>query len=71
LQNSSELIRRPFFLDVSVAAVVFVVSPVQPPRRNSALRWGCRSCSGALGNLTDRVVRTSVIHRLRADGLPR
>jgi len=63
LQNASELIRRPFFLCVSVAAVVFIVSlysRLLPGQR--ALKWGLPLVlGGALGNLTDRVVRTSVV----------
>jgi signal peptidase II len=63
LQNASELVRRPFFLCVSVAAVVFIVSlysRLMPGQR--ALKWGLPLVlGGALGNLTDRVVRTSVV----------
>jgi signal peptidase II len=63
LQNASELVRRPFFLGVSVAAVVFIVSlysRLLPGQR--ALKWGLPLVlGGALGNLTDRVVRTSVV----------
>lgn len=63
LQNASELIRRPFFLCVSVAAVVFIVSlysRLAPGQR--ALKWGLPLVlGGALGNLTDRVIRTSVV----------
>lgn len=63
LQNASELIRRPFFLCVSAAAVVFIVSlysRLAPGQR--ALKWGLPLVlGGALGNLTDRVVRTSVV----------
>jgi signal peptidase II len=63
LQNASEVIRRPFFLGVSFAAVVFIVSlysRLLPGQR--ALKWGLPLVlGGALGNLTDRVVRTSVV----------
>ena len=63
LQNASEFVRRPFFLCVSVAAVVFIVSlysRLLPGQR--ALKWGLPLVlGGALGNLTDRVVRTSVV----------
>jgi signal peptidase II len=63
LQNASEFIRRPFFLCVSAAAVVFIVSlysRLAPGQR--ALKWGLPLVlGGALGNLTDRVIRTSVV----------
>jgi len=63
LQDASEVIRRPFFLLVSVAAVVFIVSlysRLHPSQR--ALTWGLPLVlGGALGNLTDRIVRNSVI----------
>jgi signal peptidase II len=63
LQNASEALRRPFFLGVSVAAVVFIVSlysRLAPGQR--ALKWGLPLVlGGALGNLADRVVRTSVV----------
>jgi signal peptidase II len=75
LQNESEFIRRPFFLFVSVAAVVFIVSlysRLAPGQR--ALKWGLPLVlGGALGNLTDRVVRTSVVDFIdyRADWITR
>lgn len=75
LQNASEAIRRPFFLGVSVAAAVFIVSlydKLQPGQR--ALRWGLPLVlGGALGNLTDRIVRSSVIDFIdyRADWVTR
>jgi signal peptidase II len=63
LQNASEMVRRPFFLCVSLAAIVFIVSlysRLAPGQR--ALKWGLPLVlGGALGNLTDRVVRTSVV----------
>ena len=74
-QNASELIRRPFFLVVSLAAVVFIVSlysRLMPGQR--ALKWGLPLVlGGALGNLTDRVVRTSVVDFIdyRADWITR
>ncbi|HVU05423.1 MAG TPA: signal peptidase II [Polyangiaceae bacterium] len=75
LQNESEVIRRPFFLCVSIAAVVFIVSlysRLAPGQR--ALKWGLPLVlGGALGNLTDRVVRTSVVDFIdyRADWITR
>ncbi len=63
LQDASEVVRRPFFLMVSVAAIVFIVSlyhRLHPSQR--ALTWGLPLVlGGALGNLTDRIVRNSVI----------
>jgi len=63
LQNSSEYVRRPFFLIVSLAAVVFIVSlygRLVPGQR--ALKWGLPLVlGGALGNLSDRIIRTSVV----------
>lgn len=63
LQNASEMIRRPFFLLVSIAAILFIVSlysRLVPGQR--ALKWGLPLVlGGALGNLTDRIVRTSVV----------
>ncbi|MBN2196386.1 MAG: signal peptidase II [Polyangiaceae bacterium] len=63
LQDASEAVRRPFFLLVSIAAIVFIVSlynRLHPAQR--ALTWGLPLVlGGALGNLTDRIVRNSVI----------
>jgi signal peptidase II len=63
LQNASEAIRRPFFLAVSLLAIAFIVSlygRLAPGQR--ALKWGLPLVlGGALGNLSDRVTRSSVI----------
>ena len=63
LQDSSETLRRPFFLLVSVLAIAFIVSlyaRITPGQR--ALKWGLPLVlGGALGNLQDRIVRSSVI----------
>ncbi len=63
LQNADEMVRRPFFLAVSGAAVAFIVSlysQLQPRQR--ALRVGLPLVlGGALGNLADRVTRGSVV----------
>ena len=63
LQNASEAIRRPFFLAVSVLAIAFIVSlygRLAPGQR--ALKWGLPLVlGGALGNLSDRITRSSVI----------
>jgi signal peptidase II len=57
LQNETEALRRPFFLIVSVAAIVFIVSlyrKLTPEQR--ALKWGLPLVlGGALGNLVDRI----------------
>lgn len=63
LQDSSEFVRLPFFLAVSVLAVLFIVSLYGKlgPSQN-ALRWGLPLVlGGALGNLSDRITRSSVI----------
>jgi len=63
LQDANEAIRRPFFFAVSVLAVLFIVSlyaKLQPGQR--ALKWGLPLVlGGALGNLSDRITRSSVI----------
>jgi signal peptidase II len=63
LQNASESVRRPFFLVVSVLAIAFIVSlygRLVPGQR--ALTWGLPLVlGGALGNLSDRITRSSVI----------
>src|SRR5580658_5606697 len=57
LQATSENVRRPFFLLVSVAAIAFIVTlyrRLQPKQR--ALRWGLPLVlGGALGNVLDRI----------------
>ncbi len=63
LQDASETVRRPFFLLVSVLAIAFIVSlysRLTPGQQ--ALKWGLPLVlGGALGNLQDRIVRSSVI----------
>ena len=63
LQDASEVIRKPFFLGVSVAAILFIVSlygRLTPGQR--ALKWGLPLVlGGALGNLSDRITRSQVI----------
>jgi signal peptidase II len=57
LQSTSENVRRPFFLLVSVAAIVFIMTlyrRLQP--RQHALMWGLPLVlGGALGNVFDRI----------------
>lgn len=63
LQDSSEMVRLPFFLAVSVLAILFIVSlygKLVPGQ--VALKWGLPLVlGGALGNLSDRITRSSVI----------
>ncbi len=63
LQNSSEVVRRPFFLLVSGLAIAFIVSLYgRLVSGQRALKWGLPLVlGGALGNLSDRIVRSSVI----------
>ncbi len=57
LQNHPEKIRKPFFVVVSVLAIVFIVSLYRRLHPNQrALRWGLPLVlGGALGNLADRI----------------
>ncbi len=57
LQRVDESVRRPFFLAVSVAAIVFIVSLYRKLRRGqTVLKWGLPLVlGGALGNLVDRI----------------
>jgi signal peptidase II len=62
-QHHSEYIRRPFFLMVSLLAIAFIINlygRLTPQQR--ALKWGLPLVlGGALGNLSDRIVRSNVI----------
>ncbi|WP_433937121.1 signal peptidase II [Sorangium cellulosum] len=57
LGDESEAIRRPFFLLISLAAIVFIVSLYRKLHPSQiALKWGLPLVlGGALGNLVDRV----------------
>lgn len=57
LQGTSENVRRPFFLLVSVAAIAFIMTLYRRLQaRQRALRWGLPLVlGGALGNVFDRV----------------
>lgn len=63
LSTTSEAIRKPFFLIVSAAAVIFIISlysRLHPSQK--ALKWGLPLVlGGALGNLSDRITRSQVI----------
>jgi len=57
LQAQNESIRRPFFLLVSLVAIVFIVTLYNKARpKQHALKWGLPLVlGGALGNVFDRV----------------
>jgi signal peptidase II len=57
LQSTSENVRRPFFLLVSVAAIAFIMTLYRRLRSGqTALRWGLPLVlGGALGNVFDRI----------------
>lgn len=63
LQNAHEAIRKPFFLGMSIGAVLFIVAiygRLHPSQK--ALKWGLPLVlGGALGNLSDRITRSQVI----------
>lgn len=63
LQNETEALRRPFFLIVSMIAIVFIVSLYRKlAPGQTALKWGLPLVlSGALGNLADRIFYGYVI----------
>lgn len=63
LRGLPENLRRPFFLFVSSAAIVFIISVYQRLHRDQwAMRWGLPlALGGAIGNLVDRVRYGSVI----------
>jgi len=63
LQSTSENVRRPFFLLVSVAAIAFIMTLYRRllPRQH-ALKWGLPLVlGGALGNVLDRIRYGQVI----------
>jgi signal peptidase II len=57
LQDEPEAIRRPFFLGISVLAIIFIVSLYRKlTQQQLALRWGLPLVlGGALGNLVNRI----------------
>jgi len=63
LAGATDMIRRPFFLVVSLIAIGFIVSLYRKVQNGQwALRWGLPLVlGGALGNLSDRVARVGVV----------
>jgi signal peptidase II len=57
LRGLPDSLRRPFFLVVSAAAIVFIISIYQRVYRDqTAMRWGLPlALGGAMGNLADRI----------------
>lgn len=63
LRSMPDTVRRPFFLFISAAAIVFIVSVYRRVHRNqTAMKWGLPlALGGAVGNLVDRIRLGSVI----------
>lgn len=63
LQEEPESIRRPFFLGISVLAIVFIVSLYRKlTPQQTALKWGLPLVlGGALGNLVNRIQYNYVV----------
>ena len=63
LRGLPEVLRRPFFLFISAAAIVFIISVYRRVRADQkALKWGLPlALGGAIGNLVDRIRYGSVI----------
>jgi signal peptidase II len=57
LRSLPDSLRRPFFLVVSAAAIVFIVSIYQRVYKDqTAMKWGLPlALGGAMGNLADRI----------------
>lgn len=57
LRSLPDSLRRPFFLVVSAAAIVFIISIYQRVHRDQlAMKWGLPlALGGAMGNLADRI----------------
>jgi signal peptidase II len=57
LRSLPDSLRRPFFLVVSSAAIIFIISIYQRVHREqTAMRWGLPlALGGAMGNLADRM----------------
>jgi signal peptidase II len=71
LHDAPDAVRRPFFVIVSVLAIIFIVSLYRKLHDSQwALKWGLPLVlGGALGNLMDRIVRKGVVDfiQYRAD----
>jgi signal peptidase II len=63
LAGAPDVVRRPFFLGVSLVAIAFIVSLYRKIQSGQwALRWGLPFVlGGALGNLSDRITRVGVV----------
>jgi signal peptidase II len=61
--GAADAFRKPFFVIVSVAAVLFIISLYRKIHEGQwALKWGLPLVlGGAIGNLTDRVTRIGVV----------
>jgi signal peptidase II len=61
--TASDMVRKPFFLGVSIAAIAFIISLyARLTAKQKALKWGLPLVlGGALGNLNDRITRSQVI----------
>jgi lipoprotein signal peptidase len=71
LQSTSENVRRPFFLLVSVAAIAFIMTLYRRLMgHQSALKWGLPLVlGGALGNVFDRIRYGHVIDFIDAHAI--
>jgi len=71
LQSTSENVRRPFFLLVSVAAIAFIMTLYRRLQvRQRALKWGLPLVlGGALGNVFDRIRYGHVIDFIDAHAI--
>jgi signal peptidase II len=73
LHDAPELVRRPFFIVVSLVAIAFIVSLYRKVSPHQwALIWGLPLVlGGALGNFVDRITRVGVVDFIdfRADFL--
>jgi lipoprotein signal peptidase len=68
LRDAPEAVRRPLFVGVSIAAILFVMAAYRRlDRARVAARWGfALVLGGALGNLVDRIRDASVVDFIQA-----